>query len=39
MTATITLNGLALLIWFAALVVTGATCYVWGRMDGKGGAE
>lgn len=31
----ITINGLALLIWFVALVVVGVTCYVWGRSDGR----
>ncbi len=30
-----TINGLALLIWFFALVVTGVTCYVWGRCDAQ----
>lgn len=35
MTVALTINGLALLIGFVALVVTGMTCYIWGRSDGK----
>lgn len=30
-----TINGVALLIWFFALIVTGVTCYLWGWSDAK----
>lgn len=35
MATELTVNGIALLIWFVALAVTGLTCYIWGRSDGK----
>ena len=35
----LTLNGIALLIWFAALAFVGAVCYVWGRRDGREAAR
>ncbi len=31
----LTINGIALLVGFVALAVTGMTCYIWGRSDGK----
>ena len=30
-----TINGVALLIWFCFSAIVGVTCYLWGYSDAK----